>query len=88
LGFLIGLGGSIVIYRIFFHRLRTFPGRRLDAVSKWGAAYIAYRHRRYFATLQDLHAFYGDYVRIGISLSSIFDGQSNLCDRANRAVCQ
>ena len=72
LGFLVGLGSSIVVYRVYFHRLRKFPGPRFDAISKWGAAYVAYLSRRYFARLEALHIIYGDYVRSGMCLFSLF----------------
>jgi tryprostatin B 6-hydroxylase len=71
-GFLIGLTSSIIVYRLFFHRLRKFPGPRIDAISKCPAAGYAYSTGHYFKRLQELHDTYGDYVRTGLfSLSRL-----------------
>ncbi|KAI9747648.1 MAG: Phosphatidylinositol-4-phosphate 5-kinase, partial [Chaenotheca gracillima] len=59
------LGLSIVIYRLFFHRIAPFPGPAADAVSKWRAARRAQTTEQYRLELARLHARYGDYVRIG-----------------------
>jgi cytochrome P450 family 628 len=63
--YLLALGGSILIYRALFHRLRQFPGDIFDSLSKWGAVMKAQRNAQYFLELRDLHKKYGDYVRIG-----------------------
>jgi hypothetical protein len=65
--YLLALGGSILVYRIFFHRLRRFPGDRIDALTNWGAVAKAQRDGQYFLVLEALHKKYGDFVRIGPS---------------------
>jgi hypothetical protein len=63
--YLLALGGSILTYRVFFHRLRQFPGDTIDSLSKWGAVFKAQRTAQYYLELSDLHKKYGDFVRIG-----------------------
>ena len=63
--YLLTLGGSILVYRALFHRLREFPGDKSDSLSKWGAVMKAQRNAQYFLELRDLHRKYGDFVRIG-----------------------
>lgn len=63
--YLVALGGSILTYRVFFHRLRQFPGDAIDSLSKWGAVFKAQRNAQYYLELRDLHKKYGDFVRIG-----------------------
>jgi hypothetical protein len=67
LTYLLALGGSILTYRAFFHRLRRFPGDTVDSLSKWGAVFKSQRSAQYFLELRDLHKKYGDFVRIGQS---------------------
>ena len=62
--FLGGLFTSMIIYRIFFHRLRNFPGPFGAKVSKfWHASQITKRdnHKLYERLLKQ----YGPFVRIG-----------------------
>ncbi|KAI0532394.1 cytochrome P450 monooxygenase-like protein [Xylaria digitata] len=64
---------SILVYRAFFHPLRSFPGPRLARLSQFyhffriRAKVDNYRH------LDRLHAQYGEYVRVGPNLLSISD---------------
>ena len=56
--------GSISIYRVFFHRLRSFPGPILASVSKfWHVAHCL--DSKGHLLLERLHQQYGDFVRIG-----------------------
>lgn len=62
----IGLYGSIVIYRLFFHPLRHFPGPILARVSKfWHVAKLSDLKNQIL--VEDLRHRYGDIVRIGRS---------------------
>ena len=57
--------GSISIYRVFFHRLRSFPGPVLASVSKfWHVAHCL--DSKGHLLLERLHNQYGDFVRIGM----------------------
>lgn len=63
--YLVSLFGSMVVYRLFFHRLRHLPGPRLAAVTKfWHIFHV--RDSRNFAFLDRLHAQYGPIVRTGM----------------------
>ena len=55
---------SMVIYRVFFHRLHPFPGPRLARVSKFYHSLCCYRMDNH-KIRAGLHEQYGDFVRIG-----------------------
>ncbi|KAL3429833.1 cytochrome P450 [Aspergillus tetrazonus] len=88
--YLIGLFGSITIYRIFFHRARNFPGPRLAAISKlWSVCRcLDYRNHEF---LESLHQRYGSFVRSGPAEVTVFhpaawealDGPDNLNTRSD-----
>ena len=62
--YLFALFTSIIVYRIFFHKLRRFPGPFFAKVSKlWHV--IQLLRKPNFRLLDELHDFYGDFVRIG-----------------------
>ena len=55
---------SIIVYRIFFHKLRHFPGPFFAKFSKlWHV--IQLLRKPNFKLLDELHDFYGDFVRTG-----------------------
>lgn len=55
---------SISIYRLFFHRLRSFPGPRLAALSKLWHVWKC-RDSRGHLVLDSWHKKYGSFVRTG-----------------------
>lgn len=58
------LFSSMIIYRVFFHRLRPFPGPPLAKLSKlWHMSQVL--DAKQYLFLDSLHAQYGDYVRTG-----------------------
>ena len=60
---------SIVIYRLFFHKLRKFPGPFGARVSKfWHVGKLLGQPN--FKVLDDLHEQYGDFVRTGAHVAS------------------
>lgn len=62
----LSLLASISIYRLFFHRLRGFPGPILASVSKfWHVAHCL--DSKNHILLEKLHQEYGDFVRIGMN---------------------
>ena len=64
IAFASGLYGSMVIYRVILHPLRSFPGPALARVSKfWHVFKVA--DRRNYLLLEKLHGQYGDIVRTG-----------------------
>lgn len=76
---LLGLFGSIIIYRIAFHPLRRFPGPVFAKLSKlwhiWGC-----RTSQNHLFLDNLRKKYGDFVRTGMDIFnfSILYSQFNL----------
>jgi hypothetical protein len=65
LSFVCTLFTSIIIYRLYFHRLRDFPGPKIAAATKLWHAYYCLDGKNYLF-LQRLRAEYGDFVRTGI----------------------
>ena len=64
--YLAALTASIVVYRIFFHRLRKFPGPWEGRVSKLSAPWWN-RDWAKHEVHADFHDVYGDFVRTGES---------------------
>ena len=67
--YLISLFSSIIVYRLFFHPLRHFPGPKLAAASKLWHVFKC-RHRKNFRVLEDARRQYGQFVRTGELSSS------------------
>ncbi|GAP91120.2 putative cytochrome P450 [Rosellinia necatrix] len=90
LSYAAGLYGSIAVYRLFFHRLRHFPGPRMAALTKLWHVYQC-RDSRNHLVLDSLHKKYGDFVRTGPEEITIFspeafeamDGASNRNTRSD-----
>lgn len=55
---------SMLVYRLFFHRLRHFPGPLLARSSKLYHAWQVRKSDQYIF-LEQLHQKYGDFVRTG-----------------------
>ncbi|KAI1387314.1 cytochrome P450 monooxygenase-like protein [Hypoxylon trugodes] len=65
--YLLSLFSSILIYRVFFHATRSFPGPKLAAVTKlWHVFHV--RDSRNFLFMEKLHKKYGNFVRTGTNL--------------------
>ena len=63
--YLISLFTSMLVYRLLFHRLCTFPGPVLARSSKlWHAWKV--RYSKNHLLLDQLHRQYGDFVRTGV----------------------
>ncbi|KAF3401649.1 putative sterigmatocystin biosynthesis monooxygenase stcW [Penicillium rolfsii] len=72
--FSFGLAISIVTYRLFFHRLHSFPGPWGAKVSRFYLAARIFHSLQYHFVLDDWHRQYGDFVRTGpreISISRV-----------------
>ncbi|KAH8691814.1 cytochrome P450 [Talaromyces proteolyticus] len=63
-GFSVGVFTSMSIYRIYFHRLRQFPGPLGARLSGFWSMGTALRGFQLYKKTQTLHRFYGDFVRI------------------------
>ncbi|ROV98453.1 hypothetical protein VPNG_08525 [Cytospora leucostoma] len=91
MAFLVGLFGSIVVYRAFFHRLGRFPGPFAARLSNlYHFLYMAGTNMQYHLHVQKLHSRYGDFVRTGpreltITRASAVDliyGPNSKCTKA------
>ena len=56
---------SIVVYRVFFHRLRSFPGPFFARITKFWHVWKVLRRSDNFRQLDRLHRKFGDFVRTG-----------------------
>lgn len=63
-----GLTLSISVYRLFFHRLRKFPGPFLARLSRFYAVSLAAKDVQYYLEVGKMHEKYGDFVRTGKSI--------------------
>ena len=72
LSYLSALSASIITYRIFFHRLRSFPGPFSWKVSKLVQVGVNSDAKGYLH-LDKLHQRYGNFVRIGPNEISTID---------------
>jgi hypothetical protein len=61
----LGVGSSIVVYRLFFHRLRSFPGPFWGKVSNLYVTSLTFKNLQLYSEVEALHNQYGDIVRIG-----------------------
>ena len=57
---------SMSVYRLFFHRLREFPGPALAKLTRFYAMHQSAKNVEYYKELQRMHDMYGDFVRTGM----------------------
>ena len=61
-----GLTASILVYRLFFHPLRHFPGPLLAKASMLYVVWVVHKSGvRYHKVLDGWHKGYGDVIRVG-----------------------
>ncbi|CAF3496926.1 unnamed protein product [Fusarium graminearum] len=73
--FTLSLLTSIVLYRVFFHKLKSFPGPKLAAISKlWHSANCV--GAKNHLLLEQMRKQYGDFVRTGPNEITIFDPET------------
>jgi hypothetical protein len=60
-----GLTTSIILYRLLFHRLRSFPGPFGARISRFYAVSVSAKGLQYHLELEKMHQEYGDFVRTG-----------------------
>jgi len=69
--FAVGVFLSMVVYRLFFHRIRHFPGPFWAKVSKIYAMSLAAKNVQYNVELEKFHEQYGDFIRTGMFQSDL-----------------
>ena len=65
LSHLLGVFGSMSMYRLYFHRLSSFPGPTLAGLSGFYMFQLTRKRWHRFQEVQRLHKRYGDFVRVG-----------------------
>ncbi|KAK0744971.1 cytochrome P450 [Apiosordaria backusii] len=68
----LGLFTSITIYRLYFHRLRAFPGPKLAAITKFWHVWQC-RHGKNHLVIEELRQKYGNIIRTGPEELTIID---------------
>ena len=71
--YLSGVYSSMIVYRLLFHRLRSYPGPFSARLSQLVHVVSVVTHVNNFRRLEQLHEQYGEYVRIGPNMISIAD---------------
>lgn len=84
--YLTGLWTSMLIYRAFFHRLRSFPGPSALKLSKF-AHFAQLGHLDNYKRLDAWHEKYGDFVRTGPSELSIVAPEAVEAIMGARSAC-
>ncbi|KPM41803.1 hypothetical protein AK830_g4686 [Neonectria ditissima] len=82
-----GIYTSTVVYRIFFHPLRRFPGPFLARISSAYATGLLIKKYHPYKEIQRLHQVYGDIVRLGPSELSISSSQALQAIYSSRSPC-
>ncbi|KAH8706024.1 cytochrome P450 monooxygenase [Talaromyces proteolyticus] len=72
----VGIYLSIILYRLFWHRLSRFPGPFFAKLSNFYVTALSAKKLHLYEEVENLHKKYGDYVRLGPSELSIADPQA------------
>ncbi|KAF5254107.1 hypothetical protein FANTH_989 [Fusarium anthophilum] len=86
--FIAGVYGSMVVYRLFFHPLRRFPGPRFAPLSALCAISMSMKKFHMFLEVQKLHRTYGDFIRLGPSEISVASPTAVASIYQNSSPCQ
>jgi hypothetical protein len=63
-----GIIASMLVYRMFFHRLNKFPGPTLARLSNFYPTYLSAKNLHLYEETEKLHHEYGDFVRLGTKI--------------------
>lgn len=85
---LFGVYASMLIYRVFFHRLGRFPGPFLARLSNFYIVSLAGKNMQEYKEVEKLHEKYGDFVRTGKSCTNAGGCKSVDSERPLRIICQ
>ncbi|KAK0389778.1 hypothetical protein NLU13_3351 [Sarocladium strictum] len=83
-----GLFCSILVYRAAFHRLNRFPGPFLARLSNLYVTSLSVKRFHLFKEVQQLHAQYGDIVRLGPSELSVANPKAYHLIHSNQSPCE
>jgi cytochrome P450 family 628 len=61
----LGITLSMVVYRLWFHRLRQFPGPFWARISNVYLTVLTAKNLHLYSEVESLHQKYGDIVRVG-----------------------
>jgi hypothetical protein len=86
--FNLGLISSICVYRLLFHRLRSFPGPLPAKVSRFYATSLAAKNVQYSFEVRRLHEKYGDFVRTGPRELSILRASAVTSLYGSQTLCR
>lgn len=67
-----GLILSIAVYRLFFHRIRRFPGPFWSKLSRFADVILAAKEVKYYREVATMCESYGDFIRTGKCILFIF----------------
>lgn len=86
LTYLTSLFLSILIYRLYFHPLRHFPGPKTMALSKWGHVFRSRKLDNHHQ-MDRLRRDYGDFVRTGPSELTVFKPEAYIALHGSQSKC-
>jgi len=61
----VGIVSSMLVYRVLFHRLGSFPGPFAARVSNFYLTRLTSKQLHLYNEIETLHNQYGDFVRVG-----------------------
>ncbi|KAK4173614.1 putative cytochrome P450 E-class, group I [Triangularia setosa] len=82
----LGLFTSITLYRLYFHRLRSFPGPKLAAITKFWHVWQC-RHGKNHLVIESLRQKYGNIIRTGPEELTIIDPSVPAAIDGSRSNC-
>ena len=85
LTYAISLFTSMIIYRVFFHPLRKFPGPLLGRISKLWHTYHSWDGKNYLF-LDEMHRKYGSIVRTGPNELTLFSSDAMWASFGSKSV--
>ncbi|KAH8800595.1 cytochrome P450 [Flagelloscypha sp. PMI_526] len=86
--FHLGFWCSVILHRVFFHRLRNFPGPQAAKLSKFYVTWLSSQKSQLNLDIEELHQVYSsDFVRIGPRELSIKRQSAIPAIYGNKAVC-
>ena len=75
--YMASLWSSMVVYRLYFHRLKDFDGPTMWKISKVFGHVMSVSKLDNFRVLDELHRQYGDYVRTGKTPQKEFSSRAS-----------